>query len=129
MSKWNVEKVREVWEANGKDFEKTQAALGISRASLYRLLKEIRQDAGAGSPLKRGRQAAKGAGKSWNLYLPAELEWIRTRLESDAKAQRRSVSEVVMFILEGHLKAQEQKLPRPQERPAWLDEEIPGGQK
>jgi hypothetical protein len=129
MAKWSIEKVREAWEANGKDFEKTQTALGISRASLFRFLKEIRQSGSPSSPSNRGKQAAKGAGKSWNLYLPADLDWIRVRLESYAKAQRRSVSEVVMFILEAHLKAQEQKLPRPPERPAWLDEEIPGGEK
>ena len=43
MAKYTAEAVLKAWTENGKDFEKTQAALGISRASLYRLLTEVKK--------------------------------------------------------------------------------------
>lgn len=74
--------------------------------------------------MPREKKGPKRAGKSWNLYLPAELSWIRERAETDARAQRRSVSEVVMLILEAYFKSHQPTSPKGMALPAWVTEKV-----
>lgn len=80
----------------------------------------------------KGRPA-KGRGYSLNLYLSADRAWLRDGLEEMARRERRSLSEIVMGILEAHVKATaggaqpaKQRSSGPVERPAWIDEKVAG---
>lgn len=80
----------------------------------------------------KGRPA-KGRGYSLNLYLSADRAWLRDGLEEIARRERRSLSEIVMGILEAHVKATsggpqlaKQPSSKPLERPAWIDEKVAG---
>ncbi len=80
----------------------------------------------------KGRPA-KGRGYSLNLYLSADRAWLRDGLEEMARRERRSLSEIVMGILEAHVKAttgaakaSTQPSPGPLARPAWIDEKVAG---
>lgn len=74
--------------------------------------------------MPREKKRPKRIGKSWNLYLPAELSWIRERAEAEARAQRRSVSEVVMLILEAYFKSNPPSA-KGLALPAWVTEKVP----
>lgn len=77
--------------------------------------------------MAKTRGAGKVEGRSWNLYLPGDLAWIRRELEAEAKGQRRSVSEVVLLVLEGYLKSKSSSKSkrRPLEVPSWIYEKVP----
>jgi len=75
--------------------------------------------------MPREKKRQKSAGKSWNLYLPVELAWVRERAEAEARAQRRSVSEAVLLILEAYFKAHPPSSPKGLVLPAWVTEKVP----
>lgn len=77
--------------------------------------------------MAKTKGVSKVGGRSWNLYLPGDLAWVRRELEAEAKAQRRSVSEVVLFVLEGYLKSKgnPKSKRRPLEVPSWIYEKVP----
>lgn len=73
----------------------------------------------------------KGRGFSWNIYLPADQAWLQEEIAHIAQEERRSVSEVLIRIIEAHLTARGLKKPLAapgalsQERPEWIDEKVP----
>lgn len=75
--------------------------------------------------MPKEKKRPRRAGKSWNLYLPGELAWVRERAEVEARAQRRSVSEVVLLILEAYFKAHPPSAPKGLALPAWVTEKVP----
>jgi len=59
MAKYTVEQVKKAWDDSGQDFDKTQVALGISRASLYRYINAIKAGpAAAPAPVATVQPAA-----------------------------------------------------------------------
>lgn len=73
---------------------------------------------------------SKGRGFSWNIYLPADQAWLQEEITHIAKEERRSVSEVLIRIVEAHLTARGLQKPSASpmkaslERPKWIDEEV-----
>jgi len=74
----------------------------------------------------------KGRGYSLNIYIAADQTWLREALEKIAQTERRSLSEIVMGILESHVKAAgggaaPKAVPFSKEAPGWVSEKVPDG--
>lgn len=73
---------------------------------------------------------SKGRGYSWNVYLPADKTWLQEEITRIAESEQRSVSEVLIRIIEAHLAARglKKEVANPgvsgSERPKWIDEKV-----
>lgn len=73
---------------------------------------------------------SKGRGFSWNVYLPADKAWLQEEITHIAESEQRSVSEVLIRVIEAHLAARglRKEVASPgapdSERPKWIDEKV-----